>query len=258
MFGKRKSSDETGTQRAQGDPTERAEGTERTTDETPRSEDRPSSRGATAPTQSSSSTPPPSRIGMISAPSVRSTSRLGLGAPPTSPAAAVQALTRPTSTPADLVNEGRSLVVGREISLSGEIKSCDRLVIEGKVELSRAESRILEVSEHGVFQGDAVVETSTIAGLFDGNLSARGRVTVKSTGRVTGTLRYGELEIERGGTATGTLEEAGATPASTSAAVMMPSDASEKNAPSGTEDNAAQDSDSNASFAAEAKAADAG
>jgi hypothetical protein len=56
------------------------------------------------------------------------------------------------------------------------------------------------------------VENCTIAGLFKGNLSARGRVTLKSTGRIIGTLRYGELEIERGGKASGTLEEAGAAP----------------------------------------------
>jgi cytoskeletal protein CcmA (bactofilin family) len=121
-------------------------------------------------------------------------------------------LTRGGGAPDDSVNEGRSLVVGREICLSGEIKSCERLVIEGKVELSLAESRVLEVTEHGIYQGDAVVENCTIAGLFKGNLSARGRVTLKSTGRIIGTLRYGELEIERGGKASGTLEEAGAAP----------------------------------------------
>ena len=58
-------------------------------------------------------------------------------------------------------------VVGREICLSGEIKSCDRLVIEGKVELSRADSRILEVAEHGVFQGDAAVETARLKGWLE-------------------------------------------------------------------------------------------
>ncbi len=258
MFGKRKSSDETGTQRAQNDPTESAEGTERTTDGTPRSEDRSSSRGTATPTQPSSTTPPPSRIGMISAPSVRSTSRLGLSAPSTSPAAAVQALTRPTSTPADLVNEGRSLVVGREISLSGEIKSCDRLVIEGQVELSRAESQTLEVSEHGVFQGDAVVETCTIAGLFDGNLSARGRVTVKSTGCITGTLRYGELEIERGGKATGTLEETGAKPASAGAAEKKPSATPETSVSGPAERSPGQVSDDDTQSADQIKSADAG
>src|SRR3990172_3783345 len=31
-------------------------------------------------------------------------------------------------------NDGKMLIVGREIALSGEINACDKLVVEGKVE----------------------------------------------------------------------------------------------------------------------------
>src|SRR5690349_6505981 len=31
-------------------------------------------------------------------------------------------------------NEGKKLIVGREIVLTGEIRACDRLVVEGRVE----------------------------------------------------------------------------------------------------------------------------
>jgi cytoskeletal protein CcmA (bactofilin family) len=256
MFGKRKSSDETGNQGAPDDLTENAE--RPATRTTPKSDDKPTSGTTATPAQPAPATPPPSRIGMITAPSVRSGSRLGITAPPTGPAAAVQALTRAGTAPADLVNEGRSLVVGREICLSGEIKSCDRLVIEGKVELSRAESRTLEVSEEGIYRGDAVVENCVIAGLFEGNLSARGRVTLKSTGRITGTLRYGELEIERGGKATGALEEAGAEPASGTAAETDPPAAPTEDLSAGTQTSTAQETSDDTRRDEQVKTADAG
>ena len=39
-------------------------------------------------------------------------------------------------------NEGRKLVVGREICLSGEIKACERLIVEGRVEADLTDSRV--------------------------------------------------------------------------------------------------------------------
>jgi len=221
MFGKRKSKDENdkGTQSA---PDPLSGLGKQSSARSGRSDDQPSPAPLAATSHPASPTPPPSRVGLITAPAARTNTRLGITAPPSGPAA-VQALTRGGGASDDPVNEGRSLVVGREICLSGEIKSCERLIIEGKVELSLAESRVLEVTEHGIYQGDAVVENCTIAGLFKGNLSARGRVTLKSTGRIIGTLRYGELEIERGGKASGTLEEAGAAPAAEPVARTKPS-----------------------------------
>src|SRR4030081_2076049 len=41
-----------------------------------------------------------------------------------------------SSTPRANQAERRTMIVGREISLSGEIKSCNRLVVEGSVEAS--------------------------------------------------------------------------------------------------------------------------
>lgn len=104
-------------------------------------------------------------------------------------------------------NDNGRLIVGQEIKLSGEITSCDRLVVEGTVDATLNETRALEVSESGVFRGNATVETAEINGTFDGDLSVENRLFIRSKGRVTGTIRYGELEIERGGHISGTLDE---------------------------------------------------
>lgn len=100
----------------------------------------------------------------------------------------------------------RILSVGRDISLSGEINACDQLVVEGEIQAKLNDCRIISVSPGGVFRGSAEVEEADIGGLFDGDLVVRGRLTVRSGGKVQGTLRYGELEVEAGGKLTGSIE----------------------------------------------------
>ena len=100
----------------------------------------------------------------------------------------------------------KKLVVGRDITLAGEITDCDILVVEGKVKASLNDSRRFEISESGVFEGNVVIEMAEIKGRFEGELTARGRLLVRRTGRVIGRIRYAELEIERGGQISGDVQ----------------------------------------------------
>ena len=95
--------------------------------------------------------------------------------------------------------EGKRLTVGREISLSGEITACETLIVEGSVEATLENSQFLEVAEGGLFKGTVVIDEAVIAGNFDGTLTARERLTVKSTGRITGHVKFTRIEIELGG-----------------------------------------------------------
>ena len=44
-----------------------------------------------------------------------------------------------------------------------------------------------------------------ISGNFEGTLTARDILIVRSTGRINGTVRFGKLEIERGGEVVGDI-----------------------------------------------------
>ncbi|HVJ52798.1 MAG TPA: polymer-forming cytoskeletal protein [Aliidongia sp.] len=92
----------------------------------------------------------------------------------------------------------RRLIVGREISLSGNISACDELIVEGNVEANLTGSNDLRISETGFFKGSATVEEADIRGRFDGTLTVR-RLIIRETAKVSGTVRYGQLRIERGG-----------------------------------------------------------
>lgn len=104
-------------------------------------------------------------------------------------------------------DDGRKLLVGRDIALSGEIQSCDQLVVEGHIEADLYDSESLEVTENGTFKGRAVIDTADIAGRYEGELTVRERLYVRATGQVHGTIRYRALEIEGGGRVGGTMVE---------------------------------------------------
>ena len=102
--------------------------------------------------------------------------------------------------------EGRKLVVGREICLSGEIKTCEKLVVEGKVEADLSDSQSLEISEPGLFRGNAKVEDCEISGTFEGELTVTGTLVLTPTGRVSGKIRYANLVVAPGARLRGDID----------------------------------------------------
>lgn len=110
----------------------------------------------------------------------------------------------------------RRLVIGPGITMSGEIESCDNLIVEGTVEASLKGASILDITETGVFYGSVEIEEAVIAGRFEGDITVNGRLTVTSSGSITGTIVYGELAIEAGASIDGRMSPL-ASAASTSA-----------------------------------------
>jgi cytoskeletal protein CcmA (bactofilin family) len=94
--------------------------------------------------------------------------------------------------------EGRRLVVGEGISLSGEIEACDVLIVEGTIEAALKGAKTLDIAETGVFYGTVSIDEATVAGRFEGDLTVQGRLTIKSTGSITGSVSYKELAVEAG------------------------------------------------------------
>jgi len=137
-------------------------------------------------------------------------------APPTMPARAARTrpsrrVAAPQTEPVRRIapgadSEGKCLVVGRSIALSGRIESCEKLIVEGSVETEMDGCRELEIARTGVFKGNADVENADISGTVEGVLTAHGVLTVRASGRVRGKISYRHLEIERGGTLVGDVQ----------------------------------------------------
>ena len=98
---------------------------------------------------------------------------------------------------------GSKLFIGVNIKLKGvEISDCDVLVIEGQVEAT-VNSKVMQIDQPGTLTGTALIDVAEIRGEFSGELTARTRLVVHGTGRVSGTIRYGKLIVEEGGELTG-------------------------------------------------------
>lgn len=100
---------------------------------------------------------------------------------------------------------GRKLYIGQGITLSGEIEACDHLVVEGTVEAALKGASVLEIAESGAFYGTVDIDEATIAGRFEGELTVRGRLTIKSSGSITGAITYKELAVEAGAAVDGKM-----------------------------------------------------
>ena len=103
-------------------------------------------------------------------------------------------------------SERRTLVVGRGISLQGTVADAERLVVEGTVESQMIQAAELFVAGSGVFKGEVEVEDAEIAGAFDGTITARGSLILRTTGRSSGTARCRKLSVEEGGQVSGKME----------------------------------------------------
>ncbi|HEV2678247.1 MAG TPA: polymer-forming cytoskeletal protein [Aliidongia sp.] len=130
---------------------------------------------------------------------------------PTAPGsnAAFGAMPAPAPAPVRQQPELRQLLVGREITLSGEITTCDRLLVEGSVEANLSNCKDIEIAHTGLFKGTASVDHAEIHGRFEGSLTVKTRLLIKATGRVSGTIRYGQLEVECGGQVSGDVQSTG-------------------------------------------------
>lgn len=98
---------------------------------------------------------------------------------------------------------GSKLIVGPNIKLKGvEIEDCDTLVVEGRIEATMV-SRAIQIAESGAFNGKVDVDVAEVRGTFQGELTARKKLVIHASGRVSGKIRYGKMLVQEGGEMTG-------------------------------------------------------
>jgi cytoskeletal protein CcmA (bactofilin family) len=130
------------------------------------------------------------------------------GDTPAKPASALEApmpvLTERAVAPATAA--ASKLFVGPGIKLEGvAVTNCELLVIEGHVEAT-VDSTAMEIAPPGTLSGIARIDVADIHGEFTGELTARTRLTIHGTGRVSGVVRYGSLIVAEGAVLAGDVQ----------------------------------------------------
>ena len=104
---------------------------------------------------------------------------------------------------------GSKLIVGPNIKLKGvEIDDCDTLVVEGRVEATMV-SRAIQIAENGAFIGKVDVDVAEVRGDFKGEMTARKKLVIHASGRVSGKIRYGKMLVQEGGEISGDVAALG-------------------------------------------------
>ena len=145
-------------------------------------------------------------------PGVMPNANTSASARPAPPSPAPVPARDPNPAPSAGENAGSKLTVGPNIKLRGvEIADCDVLVVEGHVEAT-VNSKAMQIAEPGTLKGTATIDVAEIHGEFTGELTARKRLVVHGTGRVSGTIRYGKLIVAEGGEISGDVKRLDASP----------------------------------------------
>jgi cytoskeletal protein CcmA (bactofilin family) len=67
-------------------------------------------------------------------------------------------------------------------------------------------SKAMQIDKPGTLKGTALIDVAEVHGDFSGELTARTRLVVHGTGRVSGKIRYGKLIVAEGGELSGDVK----------------------------------------------------
>ncbi len=115
------------------------------------------------------------------------------------------------SPPSPPTSEDISAYLGKETVFEGKMTFEGVFRLDGKFDGEIFESGTLVVGETAVVKGKVVLNTIVINGLVEGDVCAKARVEIHSTGKVYGTLLTPILVINEGGVFEGNCKMKGST-----------------------------------------------
>jgi len=199
-------------------------------DGTTTTEQTPASGGQTS--TSSGSTPPP--VPRPAQPSTPAAASPAARQPTPSPAArttpAPTAPRAPASPSAPIASTGQQpgtegrLVVGKGVMLSGQVSDAVSVAVEGTFAGATIQAGELVVGASGQITGQAHVTSAEIFGHFEGDLTVEEDLNVHQTGRVSGTIRYGEFQAAKGARLEGDIRTIGSEPPAEEAPLELQAD----------------------------------
>ncbi len=96
------------------------------------------------------------------------------------------------------------LIIGPDAVLKGDVKNARRVEVHGYIEGGVAADDVV-VHDDGRLFGSVKSETAEIKGTLQGDVRVNHLIAIKSTGSVSGTVKYGRLAMEDGANLTATV-----------------------------------------------------
>ena len=102
---------------------------------------------------------------------------------------------------------GAAATIGASISIQGELRGEEDLVVEGKfkgtVELKK---NTLTIGEQGSIDAEVFAHTILVEGTVNGDLFASERIAIRKTARITGNLHAPRISLEDGARFRGSID----------------------------------------------------
>lgn len=89
------------------------------------------------------------------------------------------------------------LIIGSDAVLTGKVKNSRRVEVHGKIDGGITADDLI-VHKGGRVDGNVRTTSAEVRGEIEGDVRVQQLITIKSTGVVTGNVRYGKLALEEG------------------------------------------------------------
>lgn len=89
------------------------------------------------------------------------------------------------------------LVIASDTVLTGNVKGARRVEVYGRIDGDVAAGDVT-VRQGGILSGSVKSDSSTVEGTLKGDVRVQQLITIKSTGSVTGNVKYGRLAMDEG------------------------------------------------------------
>jgi cytoskeletal protein CcmA (bactofilin family) len=104
------------------------------------------------------------------------------------------------------MTSGESGVIGRGITIRGNVSGTEPLIIEGAIEGAISLESHLTIESSGKVAAEVEVETLTVNGTLEGNIRARQMVAIHAGASVVGTIAVPRVVIDEGAVFKGSIE----------------------------------------------------
>jgi cytoskeletal protein CcmA (bactofilin family) len=100
----------------------------------------------------------------------------------------------------------KSIFIGTGVVFKGSINAPNQAIISGTVEGDLVARDVL-IGASGVVTGTTEADFIDVKGELNESVTSKSVLIVRNTGKVTGDVTYGEIEIERGGKIKGVMKQ---------------------------------------------------
>ena len=98
-----------------------------------------------------------------------------------------------------------SIFIGRGVTFQGSIKAPNQAKIDGQIE-GDIEAQDVFIGPSGSVSGNTTANLIDVHGQLNQTVISRELLIIRSTGKVAGSLQYGDIQIERGGQFLGDMD----------------------------------------------------